>query len=223
MTSPAEVPEVDVAADNDVVLKATCFGLASSFWRTKRVGVLGAARYVLAKRVHRVGLMREVADAQDDLDIFFASASVLEPTDDERQLAASLEAEAQRRGLEVDVGESQLCAMVARRGISELDTGDKRAISGLEHLLDDFDDLDGLCGRIRCLEQLVAELLSAGMTAHDISQAVCSEPKLDKTLSIIFSCYSDASTDDATVNGALDQYIESLRGEAPRLMATGAA
>ena len=155
-------PGPAVAVDNDVLLKAACYGFTLRFWALPGdfpgVGVLGAARFVLATAVARGSRVRDKAAATFALAEFFALAEVLEPTDSELGVAADLEQLAQRAGLELDVGESQLAAMVTGRGIPLLDTGDKRAVRGLEALIERSRTCAQLCARVRCLEQL---LLSA--------------------------------------------------------------
>ncbi len=80
---------------------------------------------------------------------------VLEPSDGELELAAAIETAAQTRGLALDAGESQLVAITIQRAIPWIETGDKRAIKSLEVLVDEVDDLTPICGRVRCLEQIV--------------------------------------------------------------------
>ena len=43
----------DVAVDNDVLIKAACYGLTTELDASRSLGVLGAARYVVAKRIER--------------------------------------------------------------------------------------------------------------------------------------------------------------------------
>ncbi len=129
-------PEVEVAVDNDVLLKAACYGLAIRFWpqagEVPGVGILGASRFVLAKATERGDRVRDQAGARRALDEFFALTAVLEPSGDELRVAAELERLAQRAGLALDIGESQLAAMLAGRDIAWLDTGDKRAVAALD-------------------------------------------------------------------------------------------
>ncbi len=61
----------------------------------------------------------------------------MEPTDREVAFATNLELTAQRAGLQLDVGESQLVAIVIERAIATFDTGDKRAIVSLEKRSDE--------------------------------------------------------------------------------------
>ncbi|MDQ3729412.1 MAG: hypothetical protein M3355_07455 [Actinomycetota bacterium] len=220
---PVIGPEVDVAVDNDVVLKAACYGLAVRFWPHRdgepSVGVLGAAPFVLAKAVGRGDRVHDEKAAMDALGDFFARAAVLEPTDDEVTAAAELEHSAQRAGLALDSGESQLAAMVAGRSISMLETGDKRAVRALQGLIGN-PVCSVLGGRVRCLEQLFLRLLDiAGDEYPALVSAVCSEPDVDKAASICFGCHSGGEANGGAVQVALGSYVASLRAEAPDVLA----
>jgi hypothetical protein len=211
------------AADNDVLWKAACYRLAARFWPPSAegptVGVLGAARFVLADVIARRSHVRDRPGAQDELENALGQAEVLEPTETELAAAAELEVLAQRAGLELDAGESQLAAMVAARGIPSLDTGDKRAIRGFDALVSRSPTCTDLCGRVRCLEQLVLRVWRE--TPDDfpsIANDVCAEPGVDKTLSICFSCYSNAGTTFDGVCAALANYIEALQHDAPKVL-----
>lgn len=220
----AAAPAVNVAVDNDVLLKAACYGLALRFWARKDgdpgVGVLGAARFVLAKAVERGPRVRDKPAAGKALAEFLARATVLEPTDAELAVAAELERLAQTAGLELDVGESQLAAMVAARDVPLLDTGDKRAVRGLERLIGLSPTCARLCSRVRCLEQLFVRVLEDDPGDFDvIASGVCAEPDVDRTASICFTCYSDGGAERNAVRAGLESYVASLRTEAPRILA----
>ncbi len=152
-------PTVDVAVDNDVLLKAACYGLTLRFWAQPSdgpsIGVLGAARFVLANAIARGSTVRDKAAASEELAEFFARAAVLEPTDAELSAAAELEQLAQRAGLELDVGRepARRDGRCPRHRV--LDTGDKRAVRGLETLVGRSQTCAQLCTRVRCLEQLL--------------------------------------------------------------------
>ena len=115
MTEAAADPSpIKTAVDNDVILKAVCYGLTSTFWPActrERVGVLGVARYVITRSIEKADLNGDKAVVQAGLSEFLGDSTVLEPTDDEVQLAAEMEREAQEAGLALDAGESQLCSM----------------------------------------------------------------------------------------------------------------
>jgi hypothetical protein len=213
---------VDVAVDNDIIIKAACYGLTATFWPeagpTCHLGVLGAARYVVAKRLARAKLVGGSANARSAVDALLSTASTLEPTTAEVTLATQLEVEAQRMGLSLDAGESQLIAMMIHREIPVLETGDKRAIESVELLLDQVTGLLVISGRVRCLEQIVLRCLAEPGASVAIAQAVCGEPDVDKALSICFRCFSPAPEGHALELSAIHSYIAKLRAKAPRVL-----
>jgi hypothetical protein len=215
--------QIDVAVDNDVVLKAVSYGIADSLWlRTEtapHVGALGAARYVITNAIDRSPTLTRKPAARQALEDFLRVAETLEPTERELALAAELEVTAQMRGLAVDVGESQLTAIVAERGIVALETGDKRAISALEQMLDACEFIGPLRGKVRCLEQIVLNLISSDEAYAGIADLVCAEPDVDTAMSICFGCYSSPAAPRESALEALDSYIATLREDAPRLLA----
>jgi hypothetical protein len=200
-----------------VLIKAACYGLTAELDASRSLGVLGAARYVVAKRIDRVALSGDHDSARSAALELIARNAVLEPTDDELALATAIETTAQRRGLELDVGESQLAAMIIARGIAVLETGDKRAIKGFEALLDEISDLDALRGRLRCVEQIVARCLD-GAGADALASAICAEPHVDKALSICFRCFSPPPHGAALDRDGLESYIAALRESAQRVL-----
>lgn len=216
--------EIDSAADNDVVLKAVCYGLPGAFWPsdsgTRPVGVLGATPYVLRDAIARASILGERGQLLVALDEFLASTVSLEPTDAELDLAAEVEAAAQRDGLSLDAGESQLAAIVLVRSLSLLETGDKRAIRSLEALLDRVNALGALAGKVRSLEQIVVRVL-AELEFDPVRRAICAEPGVDKALSICFSCASGGSGNSADTSECLESYISDLRSMAPRILEVG--
>jgi hypothetical protein len=211
---------VDVAVDNDILIKAAAYGLTEKFWESAaRLGVLGAARFVVASRIKRVVPAEEQERAVAAAAATIASAVELEPVDAEIELASEFEAAAQRRGVALDTGESQLVAMVITRAIPVFETGDKRAMRALEAMLDELAELAALQGKVRCLEQVVAGCLARGASADDLATAICGKPDVDKTLSICFRCFSPPPQGHALDPEALVSYIANLRGEAPRVLA----
>lgn len=214
MTS--QVPQI--AVDNDVVLKVAAYGLRAALWPRggREIGILAAARFVVASHIAR-GPGRDKARAAEELEALLSDASVLEPTEAEIEFAAEIELAAQRARVPLDPGESQLSAIVLVRTMADLQTGDKRAISGLERLLDDFTRLAPLCGRVHSLEQVVRGALDDGPGFQLIGDAICAEPDLDKTLSICFGCYGSRTTSAETFD-RLRAYIDELRSKAPRVL-----
>jgi predicted nucleic acid-binding protein len=216
--SPVTSPAAEVAIDNDVVLKAVGYGLVSVFWQEPytSLGVIGAAPFVISKAIDRGARVHNRQLAAERLRDFIKQVTVLEPSDEELDLAAELELAAQRRGLPVDSGESQLAAIVIERMLRELITGDKRAIASLETLAEDVEQIAGLERKLRCLEQVVLRFIDEHF--EDLSAAICTEPDLDKTLSICFGCRSAPRAVRSVVVEGLESYIRALRSEAPMLL-----
>jgi hypothetical protein len=220
-------PAIDIAVDNDVIIKAACYGLTTRFWPQAglryQLGVLGAARYVVAKRIARSRLVGHKTAAQHAFAALLATASILEPTDVEVGLATEMEVMAQRAGLSLDAGESQLVAMTIHRAIPVLETGDKRAIRSIELLLDNVGGLEGIAGKVRCLEQIVLGCLAEPDAPDAVARAVCAEPNVDNALSICFRCYSPPPEGHVLDPEAVTSYIASLRAAAPRVLMRSAA
>jgi hypothetical protein len=205
--------------DNDVVLKASCYGLVDELLMPictaiPLAGVLGTARFVLPRRIRRIGLSGGTDLAVARLESLLSSVETVEPTDQEQQAAADFELAAQRAGLNLDVGESQLCAVAVGRDIPQLLTGDKRAIAAMEALLDYDVRLATLHGRICSLEQIVFAALRRN--GEGVRTAICNQPSVDKTLTICSGCRNEWSRE--TMVECLQSYIEDLRKQAYRVM-----
>lgn len=210
------------AVDNDVLFKAACYGLLRELGgyvdaSLSRVGVLGAAPFVVRRLVARATLLGDREAVLAHLNQFLSAVVALEPDPAEQELAADLELVAQLRGLPLHAGESQLCAMAVRRGLTSIVTGDKGAITALERLLDDAATLTPLCGRVHCLEQAVLSMCGR-LGDHTVRSAVCSEPHVDIALSMCFSCFS-TDPDPTQFAAGLRSYIDSLRAGAARILA----
>lgn len=214
---------MNTLVDNDVLVKGACYGVlcelaASISGAPSSCGILGAARFVVPKAIDRQHLQRESALPREAFQEFLEQNQVVEPTSAEQELAAELEAEAQALALNLDAGESQLVAILVTRAVPSLLTGDKRAIVALEQLLEPMPHLQPLVGRVHCLEQAVRRLVeSAGMDA--VRSAVCAEPRIDKALTICFSC-SSAAASPPSVAAGLESYIADVRASAERVLAS---
>jgi hypothetical protein len=208
--------------DNDVLLKALSYGLEEHFWPDadhEQIGVLGAARFVLADRLRKAELQRSTWSAA--LEGLLDGAETLEPDEAEVDLATAVEQRASKLGFELDSGESQLAAMVVTREIDRLETGDKRAIAGFEPMLSEIVELASLGGRVRCLEQIAHRVAADSERFASVADAVCRETNVDRALSTCFSCYSGIDVDQESVLGALLSYIEDVRKAAPTLLEKG--
>jgi hypothetical protein len=209
-------------ADNDILLKAACYRLLAELipisCDADRVGYLGAAKFVLGKKIRRMNLCGNVAEAHDELLTFLATNEAIETTAEEQELAAILEATAQTLSVNLDTGESQLLAVLVSRALPKLLTGDKRAIIAIERLLDVLGTLSSVIGKVSCLEQIVKHVFTQG-NPDSIRMAICREPDVDKALSICFSCHGPEQPMPPVVE-ALDSYISDLRRNAPRALST---
>jgi hypothetical protein len=204
-----------------VIKKAVAYALEDEFWPSPEdVGALGVARFVLEGALLRAPLRADAEAVKARLGAFLDRAETLEPSDVELELAAALELEAQKAGLPLDGGESQLAAITVGRKLEALETGDKRAIGALEVLLNYAGELAWLAARVRCLEQIAFEL-SAQVEFGDLCSSICAEPEVDKALSASFSCASGGAQHAADAQAGLRSYIEDLRRVAPRLLEPG--
>lgn len=209
------------AIDNDVLFKGACYRLldelASRDSMNSAVGVLGSARFVVPKKIEKANLNGDRAKVLGTLNEFLSRATELEPAESEQKMAADFELAAQKLALNLDIGESQLCAIVVQRALDWLVTGDKRAIAAIEMLLCPEPRLMPLCGRVKCLEQLFADAI--GRHGHaTLRSAVCTEPEIDKALTICFSCKSE-TVDCTDVAEGLLSYIRDLRERAKQVLA----
>jgi hypothetical protein len=208
-------------ADNDVLTKGSCYGLLRLLIGTVpgdgKVGILGTAKFVVPKTIKGAALRGDKKAAHSLFSEFAAENEIVEPSADEQEMAAIFEATAQDMALNLDVGESQLLALAISRCVPWLLTGDKRAIAAIEGILDSDKRLSGIAGKVKCLEQLVAALLSTG-EADRVRRAICYERLVDKALSICFSCASEDADLETSLEG-LTSYISDLRKSSSRVLA----
>jgi hypothetical protein len=119
-------------------------------------------------------------------------------------------------GLDLDSGESQLCAVAVHRITALVLTGDKRAIAGAERLIDGINELASLEGRLVCLEQAVMGVVERiGLDTARI--LICAEAAIDKSISICFECHALADGRPLELAGLLS-YIRDVRKRAPTLL-----
>ena len=214
----------ELLLDVDVVIKLAAYDLLDVIAHPNcaadcggRRGVIATTRFVARKR-----LKRKAADpgaAHVRLAAFLGVAVELEPTEAELRLAATIEAQAATAGLELDSGESQLCAIAIARSIPVLLTGDKRAIAAAEALLETVAELAALTERVACLEQAMI-LAVERLGALPVRDLVLAELDMDTAINICFQFTNPAI--DATFEPAgLRSYINSVRGSAPTLLIPG--
>lgn len=203
--------------DNDVVLKLCCYGCHHGLARAlggARPTMLRVGRHVLLHRAARSRGIQERERVAEALAEAFAIIGLAEPDEDETELAARMEEDAARLALPLDVGESQLLAMLLTRAAPLLVTGDKRAVVAVHDL-----DIEGVDGRIACLEQVMTALLDdLGLAA--LRAAVCAEPKADRAVAACFGC-SGGPALEASVREGLSSYVEHLRAATGSTLVAG--
>jgi hypothetical protein len=206
--------------DNDVLIKTSCYkliadlrdGLASS----GDVGVLGAARYVVGRRLQRGDRIVDPPSAEAEFNAFLVTAQQLEPSADEVSLATAIEEAAALAALPFDAGESQLCAIAIKRGVPFVVSGDKRAISAAERIGLAVAEMTALANRLLCLEQAILALIDRVGHAR-VRSAVCAEPAVDKAITICCGCASNAVSRDDMAAGLIS-YISDLRAAVTTLL-----
>ena len=212
--------KVELLVDNDVLIKGSCYSLIGHVKPPSRdlgaVGILGAARFVVGNYLERRGRIRDREKARASFDRYLAAVSQLEPAPSELNLASVIEEKALELGLDLDGGESQLCAMAVHRGWPLVLTGDKRAIKAIEVVAEAVDEVSGLRGRVACLEQAIAGITDQ-IGADAARMAICGEPDVDRAISICFECSRPDSRSDFKPVG-LASYIAHLRAEAPTVL-----
>jgi hypothetical protein len=207
-------------ADNDILIKGACYHLLSKMVTAlplgcEEVGFLGATPFVARKKIRRARLNKKSAFAIRDFENAMARMTRVEPTHAEIAFAADLELLAQKANLALDFGESQLCAIVSHRRLDWLVTGDKRAIRAIQSLWNAGAEIQYLEYKIVCLEQLFFAIVAFCDTG--IERLICSEPNVDKAISISFSCSSKVRDVKSWLVG-LRSYIEHLRSVAPTML-----
>lgn len=212
-----------VAIDNDVLHKTTVYGLLADLLQARmkdaaQYFMLGAARFIVARKLKKNPPSRGYEVAMAEFETLVPLIEILEPQDGELRIAAELEYAAQQADVDLDSGESMLCAALLHRGLDYLFTGDKRAIFAIQQLLDAGTIPNELEKRILCLEQLFIGLLDGG-NGERIRAAICSELKADIALSNCFSCRSTGTTIDSWRQG-LASYVGDLERRAPKVLAS---
>lgn len=210
----------DLLIDNDVLIKSACYSildqLRGSSDQHQDVAILGAAKFVVGKYLERRGLIKDRAAAQRRFQDYLSTVSILEPTIEEVKLASAIEETAMLLGLELDSGESQLCAIAVLRHPALVLTGDKRAIASAEILTQSVSQLASLAGRLVCFEQAIMGVVERiGLDTTRVR--ICAEATIDKSLSICFECHAMAESRPIDLTGLLS-YIRDVRRRAPVLL-----
>ena len=209
-----------VLFDNDVALKISCYALISETLRATTLdgiapAMLGVGRFVIRTRLSRAKNIADRERARASFEHLLKSVSMVEPNEAELSTAADLEAEANRRDLELDGGESQLLAILANRGCNLLLTGDKRAIVAMSVVA-----IAEAASRVACLEQLIAHLLVIEGTGI-VRPRVCAEEQADLAITLCFGCSMTVPPQDGDVLEGLASYTRHLGLSAPGVLLPG--
>jgi hypothetical protein len=207
--------------DNDVLHKATAYGIFARMLAMPRLekevyGALGTAKFVVGKKLSKRPPARGADIALAEFTAALGMLKEIEPTPEEVETAAYIERQAQQQNLELDTGESILCAVLLARHLGHLITGDKRAIKAIEAL-----NTAGLYSgtfksKMICLEQVFYWLVNY-YEIQKIRGSVCADQTVDNALTSCFSCYSPEVPNDSCIDG-LKSYIQNLKQKAPTVL-----
>lgn len=209
--------------DTDIIYKTSIYRLLNSFQKSppsniKRLAILAATRFVVIQKIKRKQDGHLAEQALNHLQSALEKIEQLEPTDAETALAESLEYLATKANLNLDCGESQLCALFISRGFKIIFTGDKRAILAMEKLNNSEEISGALVNKIKCFEQIILQILNAESIDH-IRTTICECKGTDRALESCFSCSATSTTPENIREGLLS-YINHLATEAPSVLET---
>ena len=112
--------------DNDVVLKLGAYGMSELISGIPELAVpaiLAIATYSLPSQAARIRRIIHRQRLIDSVALFVATSTVIVPTAEELELAASFEEQAIAISVALDSGESQLVAVLLSRGAYSDDNG----------------------------------------------------------------------------------------------------
>lgn len=204
--------------DNDVILKTCSYGVGAELILLSTVddlapAILALARFTLRSRVERSRTLVDAKNAFDQLETVMARVRLLEPTREEIDMAADLEAAATAANLSFDAGESQLVSMLIARGGIGFITGDKRAAKAMSVVLPRLE------ARVICLEQVMHSVV-VHFGIEPLRSSVCRERAADRAVTNCFQC-SLINVDVPSVLEGLESYSRSLRSETGLLLVAG--
>lgn len=200
--------------DTDVLMKVSAYRMADDL-----IGVLaplgqpstlGLIHLIAHKQIVKLeGRLADVEGAVAELRQLLGNLSSVEPSGPEVELAAELEEVALADGLPLDRGEAQLVAVLIKRGLPLLLTGDKRAIGCFDAALKSVGLSEACAERVACLEQfLMAIVARDGVRA--VRARVCAEPEMDTALRLCFGC-GRVVFEEMSVNDGLNSYTSHTR------------
>lgn len=206
--------------DADVLLKTASYKLLKHFlamtpFDSDDFGMIAAAQFVVAGKFKKKLKGSQLGQAKAHFEETIATIAAIEPNAEELALAAQLESAAVALGVDLDLGESQICALMFSRGIELMMTGDKRAIKAIA-ALKDHEACAYTHGKVACLEQATMWMIEkAGL--ESVQPFVCALPTVDTSLAMALGCYSGGSP-LASCQDGLVSYINSIRQDAPEVL-----
>lgn len=213
----------EAAIDTDILLKSAAYRLAGEVVEVVQQkgtpAVLGLTHLIANKQLKRKRGLKDLDGARAELQKGLALLGHLEPDGEEIALAAELATDAQARSLSLDAGEAQLAAIVARRGLPLLATGDKRALAALAALLEDGPIRAALVGRLACFEQII-EAIAEKIGDDELRSRVCAEPEVDGAMRMACSCGRDP-WDPAQLHEACASFANAIREQVDDLLVKG--
>ncbi|WP_175656961.1 hypothetical protein [Burkholderia ambifaria] len=206
--------------DTDVLLKTASYKLlkqllVSAPLGSKEFGMIAAAQFVVSGKFKKKLKEPQLAEAKAHFQEAIASIAAIEPSSEELALAARLESAALGMGVDLDLGESQICALMVSRGVDLMMTGDKRAIKAIA-ALKEHEACAYAHGKVACLEQLVLWMI-AGAGLEAVQTSICALPAVDTSLNIALGCYSQSANLESCQEGLMS-YINYIRTDVPRVL-----
>jgi hypothetical protein len=204
------VSDVVLLADNDVVIKLSRMDVYEDALKAlnvapRQVGSLAVMlRYMgKASESNRLRIVSN-RSAADRLARVLHGITEIEPTQDERALAAKLMKGILSSGLDMQEGEVALIAVALLRERPDIATADKRAIRSLPPLAVQEGIVDKLQGRVICLEQIMKALCKA-FGLPRVRNAVAADRAADTTIT---QAYDMCGNGGRQFMGALDAVIK---------------
>jgi hypothetical protein len=206
--------------DTDVLLKTASYKLLKQFlastpFGSDDFGMIAAAQFVVAGKFKKKLKGSQLDEAKAHFQEAIATIASIEPNAEELALAAQLEGAAIALGVDLDLGESQICALMFSRGIELMMTGDKRAIKAIAALME-HEACAYMHGKVTCLEQAMLWMI-AKSGLESVQPSVCALPLVDTSLTMALGCHSGGAPLTSCQDG-LVSYINSIRQDAPEVL-----
>lgn len=207
--------------DTDIIFKTTIYRLVNEFFScapelTSELATLSATRFVVKQKIIQKMDAQTAETSIKYLLSVIDQFQMLEPTEEETSIAENFEYFAATENLNLDCGESQLCAILISRGYTRIFTGDKRAIKAIEFLNKSSPVLGALENKVICFEQVIRAILDS-VPLDRVRATICDNRDADKAMDICFCCRSE-SVSEQSVREGLGSYINHAIEEAPKVI-----